>query len=362
MLPFSGAVGRTTKKLSILAFRITEPFRFPPKLWLLRTFLFNDLNLSLRHDLIALPGRVVSRRGGQREITSLYYANGRRADDTNIVLTTPGHPKFPKEYRFAPEHIDVPSDLDVVDHEVLYLGVAHNHYGHFLLESMSRMWAALETKLPCVFLGTKELIDRGDEYFSKIMNSMNFTVLSPDRPTLYRKIWVPDSTLIMDQIHSQADGVHLRVTESLLKRRRKTWDQPVFLSRRGLLSQARTYLTTDVADEERLEGSLERAGYRIVAPQALPFADQIALFNECPKIVGLIGSAFHTAFFSRRSYSGKLALLTFPANITPYHLIDSIKGYSATYIECSVVDVSNKTMNIDVEKALERLIDDGFVD
>lgn len=318
--------------------------------------MFNDLNISLRHDLISLAGRFISRPEGRREISALYDTNGRRVDDTNAVLTSPGHPKFPKQYRYAPERIDIPAELNVVGEEVLYLGVAHSHYGHFVVESMARFWAALETQLPCVFLGVKEVIEHQHNYYCAIMNSMSFTVVSPDGPTLYRKIWVPDPTLILDEIHPDADVAHLRVTEKLHQQSTEEWDQPVFLSRRGLPSRE-----TNEVEEARLEDLMELAGYQIVRPQNLRFADQIALFNECPKIVGLLGSAFHTAFFSRRSYRGNLALLTFPADNTRYHLIDSIKAYSADYMECSAFDMPTKTMSIDVKKAKEGLTARGFI-
>lgn len=316
----------------------------------------NDPNISLRRDLISLPG-------GAHKHTALYDRNGRRVDDTNIVVTSPDRKVFAKEYARAPETVEVPESLDVIHEEVLYIGVARNHYGHFLLDSMSRMWAALETELPCVFLGTQDVIDGGGEYYPQIMDSMNFSVLSPERPTLYRNIWVPVPTLNENTISDNADVAHLRVTERLHPRRSGNWDEPVFLSRRRLHSKARTY-SVDEADERRLEQAMREAGYRIVEPEKLPFADQIALFNECPSIVGLLGSAFHTALFSRKSYRGRLALLTFRPEVRTkrYGLIDSIKGYFATYIQCCVLDTVNHTMTIDVDAALEALRERGFIE
>ena len=313
-----------------------------------------DPIMSLRHDLISLPG-------GAHKNTALYDRGGRRVDDTNIVVTSPNRAVFAKEYARAPAQIDVPQTLDVIEHAVLYIGVARNHYGHFLLDSMSRMWAAMDSALPCVFLGAGDMANAG-EYYAEIMSSMNFSVISPVRPTLYRNIWVPAATLTENEIWPDADSAHLRVTERLHPRDSRKWTQPVFLSRRGLHSKARTYLTNE-AHEARLEGLLEQYGYRIVQPQHLTFADQIALFNECPKIVGLLGSAFHTAFFSRKSYSGKMAILTFREEIKTkrYGLIDSIKGYSATYIKCCELDMVNKSMAIDVDNAVKTLMNRDFI-
>lgn len=316
-------------------------------------------SVSFYHDLIALPHSAKKPHEKRRRWTALYDANGCRVDETNIVVAPPLHPKFAAEYRKAPEHIDVPADLQVVDDEVLYIGVARDHYGHFVLDSMSRMWAALDQDLPCVFLGTGKM---SGDYYDEIMKSMRFPVLTPERPTLYRNIWVPHPSLTVGEISNNADAAHLVVTERLHQKRSSRWDQPVFLSRRRVVSRARSF-ATDPVQEEKLETALVGAGYQIVYPEELPFADQIALFNECPRIVGLIGSAFHTTIFSRRSWAAKLALLTFnQKKNSRYRLVDSIKGYSAKYIKCTTVDRTDNMMSIDVGKAMRRLAECGFLD
>lgn len=315
--------------------------------------------VSLFHDLIALPHSAKKPNEKRRRWTALYDTSGNRVDQTNIVVAPRLHPKFAAEYRKAPERIDVPPDLQVVDDEVLYIGVARDHYGHFVLDSMSRMWAALDQDLPCVFLGTGKM---SGDYYDEIMKSMRFTVLTPERPTLYRNIWVPTPSLNVDQISSNADSAHLAVTERLHQKHSGRWDQPVFLSRRRLVSRARTFATNPV-QEEKLETALVNAGYQVAYPEELPFADQVALFNECPKIVGLLGSAFHTALFSRRSWAAKLALLTFnQKKNSRYRLVDSIKGYSSRYIKCTTVDRDDNMMSIDVGKAMRRLAECGFLE
>jgi len=326
----------------------------PAKCEFVTTYSMIDLSISLRQNLISLPG-------GAHKFTALYDLSGRRVDDTNIVVTSPDRKIFAKEYARAPERIQVPDELEVIDDEVMYMGVARDHYGHFLLDSMSRMWAAINVRMPCVFLGAQDM-NGCTGFFEPIMSSFNAQIISPDRPTLYRNIWVPSPSLTENQIAENADIAHLQVTERLHQRATGKWNQPVFLSRVRLNSKARTY-TTDKRDEDRLEHLIEQAGYRIVDPQDLTFSEQIALFNECPKIVGLLGSAFHTSLFSRKSFDGNLALLTFRPEVRTkrYGLIDSIKGYLATYIKCCEIDLAKRTMAIDVDHALASLIDRGFI-
>ncbi len=223
------------------------------------------------------------------------------------------------------------------------------------------MWAALNSKIPCVFLGSHLMGDL--PFYDQIMDCFGIKIVSVERPTLFRQILVPSPTMTNDEIAQNADAVHLAVTEKLWPKAKTKWDKPVFLSRAGFRSRARK-LQASSTDQEELEDWIEAFGYQIVHPELLPLEDQIALFNEAPMIVGLIGSAFHTAFFSKRSYRGKLALLTFrPGHKRGrYGLIDSIKNYSATYIHCCEMDDDQQHMVIDVDLALAGLQEEGFLD
>jgi len=155
---------------------------------------------------------------------------------------------------------------------------------------------------------------------------------------------------------------HLTVTERLHGGTSGDWDQPIYLSRLGFRSKARV-APMDRDAEETLELKLAASGYRVVRPETLPFAQQVALFNECPTIVGLLGSAFHTAMFTRKTYAGRFALLTFRPERKKgrYGLIDSIKGYSAFYIECCTFDRENSVIEIDLDKAIDGLASRGFL-
>jgi capsular polysaccharide biosynthesis protein len=214
---------------------------------------------------------------------------------------------------------------------VLYLGQALDHYGHFLTDSMARMWAALNVRLPCLMLDMSRL---SGSYSSEILAALHLSVVSPTAPTIYRTVWVPYPAFTRNGHPApEADAAHLRVTAALYQPDQpKRWVKPVFLSRARAQSTIRS---TDAETEAALAQTMAEAGFEIVHPETLPLAEQIAIFNESPTIVGMLGSAFLTALFSRHDYRGRLVMLTWEDKGTiRYKHVDTLKGYTAHYVRC----------------------------
>jgi capsular polysaccharide biosynthesis protein len=234
---------------------------------------------------------------------------------------------------------------------VLYLGQALDHYGHFLTDSMARMWAALNVRLPCVMLDMSRLSGR---YSSEILAALHLSVVSPTAPTIYRTVWVPYPAFTRHgQPAPEADAAHLRVTAALYHPDRpKRWVKPVFLSRSRLTSMMRS---TDAETEAALEQTIAEAGFEIVHPETLPLAEQIAIFNESPTIVGMLGSAFHTALFSRHDYRGRVVVLTWSHKVPIcYKNVDTLKGYTAHYVRC-LERTEDGLVRVDLAAAIDGL-------
>ena len=283
------------------------------------TALTPDLSITIYRDLVAVPGRA-----------ALYTNDGERIDSTNRVVVPKSDQAFQKFYKHSPSPIKVP-DCVAHDEPVLYLGQALDHYGHFLTDSMARMWAALNVRLPCLMLDMSRL---SGSYSSEILAALQLSVVSPTVPTVYRTVWVPYPAFTRNgQPAPEADAAHLRVTTALYHPDQpKRWVKPVFLSRAKVNSTIRS---TDAETEAALAQIMAEAGFEIVHPETLPLAEQIAIFNESPTIVGMLGSAFHTALFSRHDYRGRLVLLTWGDKGTiRYKHVDTLKGYTAHYVPC----------------------------
>jgi capsular polysaccharide biosynthesis protein len=298
-----------------------------------------DLNITIYRDLVAVPGRA-----------ALYTNDGTRVDSTNRILVPKSDPTFQKFYKHSPSSIEVP-DCVAHDEPVLYLGQAVDHYGHFLIDSMARLWAALNVRLPCLMLDMSRL---SGSYGSEILTALHLSVVSPTAPTIYRTVWVPYPAFIRNGHPApEADAAHLRVTTALYQPDRpKRWVKPVFLSRSRFNSMIRS---TDAQTEAALEQTMAEAGFEIVHPETLPLAEQIAIFNESPTIVGMLGSAFHTALFSRHDYRGRIVLLTWDDKATIiYKNVDTLKGYTAHYVRC-LQKTEDGLLRVDLTAAIDGL-------
>lgn len=137
-----------------------------------------------------------------------------------------------------------------------------------------------------------------------------------------------------------------------MKQRR--WRRPVYLTRSGLSDQMRKSEA-----EPELESELSRRGLDIIQPEALPLADQISLFEQAPLIVGNIGSALHTALFSRSS-GRRLAVLNWGRGLENYLLVDAVKQHSSYYIK-SIQRRGAEQPILDTGLTLRLLEDAGLV-
>src|SRR4029079_12837605 len=91
----------------------------------------------------------------------------------------------------APQQVAVPTQFEVVEEEVLYGGgLMPQQYGHFLMDSMSSLWALDSHCGPVVFSGP---VPRPGEYADRMLRALGISdrLRIPQRPTLFRKVICP---------------------------------------------------------------------------------------------------------------------------------------------------------------------------
>ena len=141
---------------------------------------------------------------------------------------------------------------------------------------------------------------------------------------------------------------------------------PVWATPNALGYAIRSRLLSDIADKQirtlaaelELQDEVGRRGVDIARPETLDLGEQIALFEQAPLIMGTVGSAFHTALFSRSS-GNALGVLTWGRGIENYLLVDLIKSHKSHYIQ-SLTGIEEK-YTLDVERSLRLLESAGLV-
>jgi Glycosyltransferase 61 len=218
-----------------------------------------------------------------------HLPDGRLARDT-LRLWGRGQGECPDPVPDELAHPDVVRDDDT---EVLWGGFYTHHYGHFLSESVARLWPLLPggelEGMPVVF-GTPAPVP----FISDWERAFGLrTVQLPFPGTVrFTRIRVPEPAWRMSGwIAPEMRDVHLHARERL-----EVPDAPasdvLWLSRSRLAPERR------VRDEVLCQWLLgDRV--RTIHPESMGLAEQVAALEASRSVVGPLGSAFHTLLLAR---------------------------------------------------------------
>ena len=269
----------------------------------------------------------------------LYDSDGQRIDETKVTFTEPGAPAYFNEEKFRPietatmpERFVPPAGARRFKEPVLLLGEVHDHWGHFITDSMSRMWALdqLPRSLKVLFAPDPKLrIDA--PLVRELLAALDLEdrLIRPDGPTIFEKVFCPIPAMQLSRTYQAFDAPHRHVAMTMLKGAAAPPQAPVYLTRSRLEGGLR-----QMAGEEELEARLEGLGFLIVSPERLSLRDQMAIFNGRHAVIGAFGSAMHTVLFRRERLDQPVATL-FPGKIPPrFMMVDAVKAAEAAYIRC----------------------------
>ncbi|CAN5288352.1 hypothetical protein BH10PSE4_BH10PSE4_08730 [soil metagenome] len=217
----------------------------------------------------------------------------------------------------------------------IYGGVAHTHFGHFLVSTLARLWVAGTDRAPP---GTKYLfhMDRGPaEWFAlpfvadclRALGIFEEDILPLARPTRFDALTVPEPSFEETRAFSPAfRETALAIGRTLRAERVVEPGRPVYLSKERLAGGVKKF-----ANESELVERLRAGGVIIVHPETLSLAQQVSLFQDASVVVGSLSSAFHTSIMSPSRT--RLIGLNHDANIlSTFTMIDRLTGNPALYV------------------------------
>ena len=209
--------------------------------------------------------------------------------DASITHRFGGHMRISK---FKPTQ-------NIIDETVVFAGGGYilSHFGHFLLEGMSRLYPVLDSKYKnkkFVFVvgrKTKSLPRFVMEFLSGLgINSDNIILIN--KTTRFRGIYVPPQGAVITQYISPImNNVFDKIARNMGNEKIKTFDK-IYLSR-GKMNDGRTF------GEKSIEKIFAKNGYKIIYPETLPLSHQITLAHNCKYMAGTAGTALHLALFMR---------------------------------------------------------------
>ncbi len=176
--------------------------------------------------------------------------------------------------------------------EVIYGGIFFSQWGHFLTETLQRLWYAKENALPILWVG-KAIFYANQPFFTPTHHEI-FQKLGLKnehifltQPTQFAKVHFPEPGFMLDSYGHIAHKHFLGFHEGKLCK-----GKFVYLSRAHF---------GECSNENALEAILRQRGWHIVYPEQLPLEEQLDILSSAEVCLMMAGSAQHSLLLTKNS-------------------------------------------------------------
>ena len=297
--------------------------------------------------------RIARTEGGDRFVSGAVY------DSSGHILPGVMLDGPPREVIENPETVDLTrgAPTERLTGTWVYLGVLRPHFGHFLLESLSRAWYLVNLDPSVRILLHSDRETR--EFRSHVIAILNTLSIDPARVLIIEQDLRVEELIIPSPqfwLRRKASPGFCRVFDYMrdeLVRRGNSGDnlpRKVYLTRRqydpkfehklarsrvseAKLRRLESKVRRSTTNEEEAEALFSSHGFQIIAPETLPFDQQIVLVGHATHVAGIAGSAMHM-ILANNNPDAKLIELS-SRQIFNQMLIEGIRGVEAHHIHCA---------------------------
>lgn len=255
---------------------------------------------------------------------------------------------------YSPADADSPpaeGPLPRLEGTYLYAGWLHFHFGHFLLESTSRLWATgwLDDRVRLIYHPWDGVdVARLDDN-DHIPTTLTALGIQRDRvntilhDSVVETLIVPQPAVrINNSVHAEMnvlfDKIRLHVVDAASIAEEPAY-RGVYLSRRMLPSDARRY-----ANEEVIEDVFRDFGFHIAYPERLTFNEQVELVATADVLAGIDGSALHLVALARPGIT-VIVVRARQTALTNHWALNQLRGARTIVVDASV---DAGAINVDV--------------
>ncbi|WP_456372654.1 tetratricopeptide repeat protein [Thiolapillus sp.] len=231
---------------------------------------------------------------GEKGLGGVYDHQGR-------LLHASRHLRRHKDFtRANPPRISPDDDVVLLEGRFLYLGWFFNHYGHFMLESLSRCWPLEDKRQYDGYLF--HFHARSSRPAARLLEFLDLLDIPREklrfitRDLRVEELHVPTQQAVLSRAISPG-MLHLyqQLGHTAWERQNCPQVNPkIYISRRLLAPDMR-----HASNEYLLERHFRDQGYEIFHPQLHPVREQLARFHCCTHLAGLEGSGLHHVLFAK---------------------------------------------------------------
>ena len=188
-----------------------------------------------------------------------------------------------------------PASVIKNNENVIYGGILINQFGHFILDSMVRLWfwvkhAKDNYKIAFIL---KEKFDPLTTYHAELLDLLGISterIFIIDTPTQFKTVIVPcQSVYWVEGYDSELFSVVYDLVRNSVTPHK---EEKIYLSRSKFEKK-------DIFGENYFEKFFENKGYKVIYPEQLPLKEQIAYMAGAKEVVCTTGTLAHHALFSK---------------------------------------------------------------
>ena len=258
-------------------------------------------------------------------------------------------------------------NIEYVDKEVVFLGGILPHFGDFLVNNLTRVYALINRKYSdydVVFVNDKDInpIPEWLYVFLELVNVPRQRVVILNKSMRFKNVCVPKQSWDFPIWSSeQCKNVFDEMANNAQCECPEFYDK-IYLSRDSL-SIRRTY------GEKYVQEIFSKNGFKIIYPETLPLKQQIALASNCKFLAGCAGTALHLALFMKPD--GCVIQIKrnsqIKDNASMQYLINKTKNLNSVFISGSIEKRSSKhcagvPQIIGVNKYLRKFLNENNYD
>lgn len=219
-----------------------------------------------------------------------------------------------------------------IEEESIYCGVISPYFGHFLLDSLSRLWFAKKhPNIPIVW--SKHPLPQEIKYkkwqkdILDLLSIKNTSIFLDNKPTEFKKLYIPTPGFIHGLSFHPDHASFLACYES----QKPIKGKKVYISRKNIACGG-------YKNENIIEEFLKNNGWIIYKPELHSIVDQLHMFSSAEIVLGVESSAFHPLIF-HTNITSKIFCLHRVGHPS-YQLIPSVKKINYSTLTSILPEIS----------------------
>lgn len=228
------------------------------------------------------------------------------------------------------------NNIQTIYEKVCYCGYLINHWGHFLLDAVSRLWYSFEHDSEIdsyVFIIEENSLRRptGNYYEFLQLFGVENKIRIVSVPTRFREVIVPDISFAKTRYYSdQFNRIFDKVVASAIRYSlaERSWPSKVYLSRNHFSGK------TAESGLDLVDHFFEKNGFEIVYPEEKSLSEMILLLQNAEICASESGTLTHNFLFAQNGK--KVIIFERQVTINVYQCnVDIVKALNVTYVDAN---------------------------